>query len=190
MAKLKRLTKSAFLDSTSDFLRIAKENLQSDGYLAMVIVWVTEDGKIYLTDVYNKPLTMVEKLREQGRQEEAGALKEQIWDSVRQNLEQQKAVGYFTLSDAFVSVKQLKKGDVAFGEQPGQILVPDVTLPRYDPKRREAIVINWEWKGPPEGVHRSGNIRQFYRREGNRIILEEVERAGDPAGGAQEGLLR
>jgi hypothetical protein len=190
MAKLKRLSKTAFLDLTSDFLRIAKQNLQSDGYLDMIIVWVTSDGNVFITDQYNGQLSTIEQLRQQGRHEEAGDLKKQIWESVRENLEQQKAVGFFMLSDAFVTTNELKKGDVVYGEEPGQVMVPDFPLPRLDPKRREAIVINWEWKGPPQNVHMSGSIRQFYRREGNRIFLEETQREGDPFGGSAEGLLR
>jgi hypothetical protein len=188
--KLKRLSKAAFLDTTSDFLKLAREMLQRDGYLDMVVAWVTDDRNIWVTDSFNEALMVAEDLHKQGRHQEAGDLKKDIWNAVRQHLEEQKAIGYFTMSDSFVTLKQFEKGGIAFGEQPGQILIPDVTLPRLDPTRREAIALNWEWKGPPENIHTSGHIRQFYRREGNRIIMEEIERAGAPAGGAQEGLLR
>lgn len=188
--KLKRLSKAAFLDSASDHLKVARQLIQADGYLDMMVVWVTPDGNINLTPSFNEPLIRVEQFREQGRHEEAGELKNAIWNDVRGLLEQQKAIGYFTVSDAYVGIKPIAKGDIAFGEEPGQILLPEMPLPRFDPKRREAIVVNWEWKGPPENVYTSGSIRQFYRREGNRIILEETERAGSAVGGAQEGFLR
>jgi hypothetical protein len=188
--KLKRLSKSAFLDLVSDHLGVARQLLQADGYLDMMIVWVTSDGTIFITGSYTEPLIRVEQLHEQGRHEEAYDLKNAIWSDVREHLERQKAIGYFTISDAFVGMQKLEKGAVAFGEEPGQILLPDVTLPRFDPKRREAIMVNWEWKGPPEGVYTSGSVRQFYRREGSRIIIEETERTGSPVGGSQEGMLR
>lgn len=188
--KLKRLSKSSFLESASELLGVARELLQRDGFLDLMVVWVTEDRDLFVTASYNPPLMEVERLRKQGRDDEADDLKNGIWNAVREQLKEQKAIGYFTVSEAWVSTKPYSKGDVAFGEEPGRALFPGMTPPRQDPKRREAIMINWEWKGPPEGVYSAGYIAQFYRREGNKIVLEEIDRLNSPIGGAQEGLLR
>lgn len=187
---LKKVSKAVFMDLISSVLANARENLQADGYLDMIVFWVTPDGGLVVDASLNEALKASERLHERGQHDEAAAVKSAIWENLRNKLEQQKAIGYFLISEAWVSMKEMAKGDVAFGEEPGQVLLPETQLPRFDFKRREAIIVNWEWKGPPKNVHSSGLIQQFYRRQGDRIILEEIERRMDPSGGQAEGMLR
>lgn len=180
-------TEQAFRGLVSEITDEAKKALRAEGFFPLAVIVVTAEGDLQNVDL-QEHMDAAEELHAKGRHEEAIRVKKEAGLAIRELLRNVKAIGYITAGLSSVST-QVKREDieVVHGEEPGKGRIRGL-LPRFDPRRRDAIVVNWEWKG--EGVYKAGLAIQFFRRERGRIILEESQSSeGEPTVGLLTGLL-
>jgi hypothetical protein len=159
----------AFRDLISQVLPSARKTLQTTGGLIPAAFLVTDDGLV----------TYVVEASE-------GTL-----DGAVASL---NPIGVIFVSESWVSVYDDPKDVVAaYGDSPGmEKLREDIPPPSQDPRRKEAILLTWEWKGYPDHKYKSGQKIQQFRRDPTGIILEDVKsiEGADPRHSKFKGFLR
>jgi len=185
---MKIKSETAFRELVADIVLRAKETLLEDGFVPLAGIAVPTKGNVRNFDL-QQPMNQAEEFHSAGLHEEAVRLKKDLGLMIREVLREIKAIGYINAGQSTVSRPDPRNVQVVHGDEPGKGFAR-ARLPRFDPQHRKAVVVNWEWKGPPEGTYKSGVIIQFFRRIPGGIVLEEsTSSEGDPVIGLLTGLL-
>jgi hypothetical protein len=108
---------------------------------------------------------------------DAGNLEpDQRWPALRELLAEAGAIGYILIDEAWAHHPRSDEMRTIAGDEPGlaqTTLKPDVPRPSLHPDRREALLIQWQFKVPGADEW-SGGWQRLFRHEGEAIVMEEV----------------
>lgn len=150
---------------------LARELLVRDGYHDLIAQVFSGTGP--KTASFGPALAGIEELYRRGEVAAALRGKQAMWEQLRTLCQQEKAWGLLWIGEAWVAVAAPGTVQVMGGDEPGRAVAIG-PIARFDPKRREVLTVTWEFRLEGEEKKYVGTWTQYFRHEGERILLEEV----------------
>lgn len=182
MNESERITFTQFQGLVDHVKKTAKQLIVKDKHIDMVAIYVNPDGGQHVTEM-TPILQLAQRALETSGKQAYNMVKNSLFTSIRVTARLSGAAGVVLVQEAWVAkLGKDDKEEIKAAEE-GK-------LPQDMEGRREAIMVIWEFKSKRNGESISGKWGQYYKREGESVVLQEeaLDDTGENEGRASDLL--